>query len=130
MRSKWMISVRTHYTSKQYIFTGKEGEKPAEVYRKVKQVAGQILDKLKGQIVTVEIISRTHAFKPPVDKKAPKNHWWCPYCRKFRIFMWNRKLETKRCPICGITDHDFYVKKYNGIFKEEWNDWAARYMKK
>lgn len=128
-RSKWMISVRNHRTSRRFMVVGQEGEKPTEVYRKAKQAAQEITDKLRGQIVTVEIISRTHAFKPPVDKKAPKNHWWCPYCRKFRIFMWDRRLEVKRCPICGITDHDFYVKKYNGIFKQEWDEWVSTHQR-
>jgi rubrerythrin len=124
VHSKWMISVRTHHKTKNFILTGKDGETTVEVYRRAKAEADKIKAQLEGKMIaTVELISRTTAFKPPADKRPPKNHWWCPYCRRFRIFIWSGKLEVMRCPVCGITDHDFYVKKHNGIFKREYEDW-------
>jgi len=114
---KWLLSVRTHTARKDFMFDAKEGETSIDVYRRAKQEGEKI--KLKyGQAVTIDIISHCQAFKKP-NVPTPKNHLWCPYCRKFRLFYWDEYLEVDRCPICRITKNDYWVKFYNGLFLAE-----------
>jgi len=40
---------------------------------------------------------------------------WCPYCSNKVIFKRDKKLGVKKCPICGITEKDYWVKKVNNI---------------
>lgn len=40
------------------------------------------------------------------DKKM-----YCPYCG--RLEKWNKK----ECPVCGISDNEFWVKTYNDVWK-------------
>lgn len=124
MRYCWLISVRNHTSHRKFKLTGEENEPNVDVYRKAKQKKEEIEKKLQGQIVTVELISLTKAFKAP-DKYAKflsegrtvvKGHHWCPYCRQFRVFAFDSYLGVNRCPICTISDQDFFFKKYNGIF--------------
>ncbi|SDY77569.1 hypothetical protein SAMN05660462_00868 [Proteiniborus ethanoligenes] len=54
-------------------------------------------------------------------KSIPKNvtlkrgQLWCPYCSNVVIFVKDKRLNVKRCPFCGISDNDFWVKKVNEI---------------
>ena len=70
----------------------------------------------------VTIVSSKKAFAPPLAKQKPPEvgMLWCPYCLKWRFF---RELSIRyishrgpllwRCPICTISIHDPYVKKFN-----------------
>lgn len=69
--------------------------------------------------VQAELISRTKAFPPPKDFEINRKRWWCPYCRKVRIFQQDPKIDKLRCPICGISESDFYVRKYNHLWNFE-----------
>ncbi len=42
-----------------------------------------------------------------------KGLFWCPYCRQKVVFVKDRYLGIKRCPLCGISENDFHVKKEN-----------------
>ena len=74
-KTLWMISVRTHDQRKD-IFVKTEGEEtPQDTYRRAKR----LFEKIKGQAgnrATVDLISRTVAFKPKGVK--PRRCWyWC-----------------------------------------------------
>jgi hypothetical protein len=46
----------------------------------------------------------------------PRGIWWCPYCIQLRRFapIWiNPRGSPMGCPVCGITDRDWYVRHYN-----------------
>jgi hypothetical protein len=70
-----------------------------------------------------ELVSGRRAFIQKKDQlKAPApGMTWCPYCVKWRHFQILRIRRQSyigtpalRCPVCTISDEDFYVKKYNG----------------
>ena len=80
---------------------------------------------LRAQGAEVEVVSAIHGFKP-TRKAGPRpssKHYWCPYCVKWRVFKYMavtvagvRGPEDMHCPICLISDHDYYVRRYNGLF--------------
>lgn len=43
--------------------------------------------------------------------------WWCPYCGTWRKFKHDKKRNLKVCFYCGISEADYYVKKYNNRWK-------------
>lgn len=46
------------------------------------------------------------------------NHiYWCPYCGEPRKFYILDYPGSRQCEICHISDHDFYVRKFNNLFK-------------
>jgi hypothetical protein len=51
----------------------------------------------------------------PSPPKYTYEGTWCPYCNNGREFYFDLRLEVKRCPVCGISDHDYYVDKYMHI---------------
>ncbi|MGF7057363.1 hypothetical protein [Brassicibacter mesophilus] len=57
--------------------------------------------------------------KQVVDEKIPDNiklkpsEWWCPYCSMPVIFKKNKSRGIKICPVCGISEKDYWVKKVN-----------------
>ncbi|MCU7521958.1 MAG: hypothetical protein HF312_17215 [Ignavibacteria bacterium] len=134
MKPKWAISIRTHEVTKMFMLRGKEGQSNLDFYKEVIKLKVQELrDKFTGNRagpVTIDVISRQVAFKPPKDKKIPRNHYWCPYCIKPRIFVHREKTGNDHCPICGVSDQDFYVKKFNGIFRREFEEYAMRGARK
>lgn len=110
----WWISVRSGNNRRDFEFTQRSDETPQDAYRRVKSNADKISNQLEGK-ATVDIISRSVAFKPKGDK--PYRSWyWCPYCNKWRPFSYDPWLEVNRCSICGISDSDFYVRRYNSLF--------------
>lgn len=117
--AQWMISVRTHTGRRDFLFSKKEGETNLDVYKRAKAEAAKIKAKFGDKPVVIDIVSRAQAFKKPDGYKVPRNHMWCPYCIKPRLFHDDDYLDVRRCPVCGISDHDYYVKYYNGIFLAE-----------
>lgn len=77
--------------------------------------------KEKVPTATVDIISLNVPFKPK-GESPHKNWYWCPYCNKWRPFIYNDSFGQNKCIICGISDLDFYVKKYNGLGKQDYID--------
>lgn len=55
--------------------------------------------------------------KMPENVKLKKNQMWCPYCSCPVIFVKDKRLGIKKCPICGISDRDYNVKIVNKIWK-------------
>lgn len=110
--AQWMISVRRG-NKHQYIMVDKNDyETDVEVFERAKQRYLQI--KEKYQDFTVELISRKKAFAPKQDKQ--RGHLYCPYCRVNRRFQNIEKTGNKHCPICNISDADYYVRKYNKLW--------------
>jgi len=60
-------------------------------------------------------------FKNKADTEVPanisleKNQLWCPYCSNKVVFKRDKRLGVKKCPICSITIHDYWVKKVNHL---------------
>lgn len=64
--------------------------------------------KLKGFDVVEVDIKKSH---PP--DRLRSTGIYCPYCKQQEV--WRNTSGYKVCPVCGMSDHDFYVKKYNGL---------------
>jgi len=56
--------------------------------------------------------------KPPEDfKPDTKNGYaWCPYCGQAHLFVWDAELAYSRCPGCGISADDWYVRTFNRLW--------------
>ncbi len=44
-----------------------------------------------------------------------KKQFWCPYCSNKVIFKKDKKSGLKKCPICNISERDFWVRKVNRL---------------
>lgn len=53
----------------------------------------------------------------PNNVKLKRGQYWCPYCSNPVKFINDEKLGVKRCPICGISNRDYYVKKVNNLWQ-------------
>lgn len=40
---------------------------------------------------------------------------YCPYCQQWEVH-WVKGNGYRYCPICGVSDHDFDVKRYNHLW--------------
>lgn len=49
----------------------------------------------------------------PKNIKLKQGQSWCPYCNNIVIFIKDKRLNVKKCPICGISENDFWVRKVN-----------------
>lgn len=45
-----------------------------------------------------------------------KGTHWCPYCAAPRCFEYDATMESDRCNVCGISENDFYVRRYNNHY--------------
>lgn len=76
-------------------------------------------------VADIHVISANHAFQTPVKQLRPPEPgmMWCPYCLKWRHFFYrfirhhdgSRSPTLWRCPICSISTHDAYVRRYNPV---------------
>ncbi len=101
--------------------SGKNKGKTFSSYRAAKEV----IAKLKAQHPDSEytIVSRQVGYGPPHSKITDEDliemnahgKYWCPYCRKFRIFEIDPYFhkERSRCPICHIPDDSWHVMRNN-----------------
>jgi hypothetical protein len=119
----WKIIIRYAGTRKVLRIKGKPYQPNLEVYEKAKAFAKKLVDEDTDKVMSIDLVCGTRAYAPKEGTKIPRNHLWCPYCVKPRAFADDPELGVKKCPVCGISDNDFYVKKHNGIFKEEYNDY-------
>lgn len=84
------------------------------------QYYNMLKDKLKEKYkkefkkMKIGVVSLSKAYKPDNNKKKVHGKMWCPYCREYRTYKFDGSY--KRCELCGISDNDFYVKVYNGIW--------------
>ena len=53
---------------------------------------------------------------PPEDVKIRRGEYWCPYCAEPVRFEMDRNLQILRCPRCGISENDYYVKTANKLW--------------
>lgn len=53
-------------------------------------------------------------FHEPGEEKG--NGYFCPYCGNWEY--WASVDGDKHCPICGMSDHDYYVKKANHLWTQ------------
>jgi hypothetical protein len=55
---------------------------------------------------------------PPTTEVVGKKGYYCPYCRQQDI--WKKDFFGNQiCPVCGISDNDYYVKLYNHLWRFE-----------
>lgn len=53
--------------------------------------------------------------EPPKGFKRKGNLLWCSFCHKTRYFSTNHKVNLVGCPVCGITENNFYIKRHNRL---------------
>ncbi len=95
--------------------TGKNRGKKYRRYRKAKQAIA-VLSK-KHQDWEFTIVSRQVGYGPPRSKVSDealeamnsRGRYWCPFCRKFRVFDEDPWWGLSRCPVCGIFDTNWHV---------------------
>lgn len=54
---------------------------------------------------------------PPEKVKMRKEELWCPYCARPTKFERDRQVDLLRCVRCGITEHDYYVRCANHLWR-------------
>ena len=128
MRAKnaWRVYWTEEGRRKYRHFEGSESNaerKGLRWYEKPLESAVAFAKELKKQGHAPEIVSCRQAFIPTLkDKKPGPGFMWCPYCmkwRQFRLFKVLRKdgipsQGANRCPVCTITEDNYYVQRYNG----------------
>lgn len=68
------------------------------------------------QLTIFSFIEKSKAVKTtniPKNIKLKSGQLWCPYCNNIVVFVRDKRLNVKRCPFCGISENDFWVKKVN-----------------
>lgn len=58
------------------------------------------------------LVSLTNHIPPPEGLVLRKKYYWCPYCGDERRFI-KDPYGYLKCPVCFISDKDFYTKYYN-----------------
>lgn len=53
----------------------------------------------------------------PTHVKLKNKQMWCPYCSCPVIFLKDKEFNVRECPLCGISDRDYYVKLVNKMWK-------------
>lgn len=51
--------------------------------------------------------------------------YWCPYCQSWE-YWFTDSGGYKRCPVCKMSNNDFYVKKYNNLWNNEMKSKSAK----
>lgn len=59
--------------------------------------------------------SLLEATMPPPSFQRKGRYLWCPYCDKPQQFWLDPVMELVRCPVCYISDRDFYLRKANKL---------------
>ena len=123
----WKIVIR--YLGTKRIIRLK-GEDNLKVFNKAKEYAKELKEADTEQAMHIDLVSGTRAYGPKKGIHIKRYEMWCPYCIKPRAFVNDQRLGVNKCPVCGISDSDFYVKKYNGIFKKEYEDYLLSFKRK
>lgn len=110
----WQIIIRKGNKRKDLMFKRREGENDKELFNRVKDYYLSLKEKYPEY--TIEVISRKFAFPPKEGHKSKIGYLYCPYCRKDRKFLYDHRTGYKHCSICGISDMDYYVRKYNNLW--------------
>lgn len=94
----WRVRVRSKRINKRF-----EDEEKARVYYK------ECKKKYK------KVLIATTKMKP-IEGKGKRGELWCPSCGEWRKFKKASRRNVKICDWCGLSDNDFYVKKYNNLW--------------
>lgn len=62
-----------------------------------------------------KVVLATTDIKEP-EGKGKIGQLWCPYCGEWRKFKDNGIKGIIVCDWCGISDNDFYIKKFNRLW--------------
>ena len=84
-----------------------------KIYLKEKSSVDYFLDEARERNLEAYEIR----LKAPLHEPDPDNMgdgYFCPYCGNLEF--WVSGEDAKHCPICGMSDHDYYVKKTNNIW--------------
>jgi DNA-directed RNA polymerase subunit RPC12/RpoP len=68
------------------------------------------------QITVFELLGHNKKVKDQILPKGitlKKNESWCPYCSTKVILKKDKRFGVRLCPICGISENDYFVKKVN-----------------
>lgn len=69
---------------------------------------------LPGQISIEDFFSTTIKIHPkPLWIKTSIEKPWCPYCNRARNFNRDKFLGVRKCEGCGVSIHEYNVKKHN-----------------
>jgi len=118
----WVQANRPDKIRWRLIVTSPEGKnrgKLVQFYSEAKRLAALFQEKYPDHEVT--IVSRQGAYGAPRSKVPDyiimrmneEGNTWCPFCRKFRQFLYDPYMEVKRCPVCRIPIGNIYVTKNN-----------------
>lgn len=66
--------------------------------------------KFKPLLLEHERPTKVVAPNPPPNTKIPSGYNWCPYCAKVIKLIKDKSLGVYRCPLCGISSEDYYMK--------------------
>ena len=122
----WKVIIRYRGTKKVIRIKGGPEHDNLTVYHKAKAYAKKLKEASQDEGMLIDLVSGSRAYAPKHGTKIPRGHYWCPYCLKPRIFYNDSEIGVKKCSVCGISDSDFYVKKYNGIFEDEYRDFFIK----
>jgi hypothetical protein len=109
--------------SKWFEGDGIWSDKHPIIYNEPLRAAVQFTKKLKLEGTRAEIVSGRRAFIQTKDQLKPPGpgYLWCPYCIKWRHFKLLRIKKNgyitagaNRCPICFISEDNYFVRRYNG----------------
>ncbi len=109
------------------VVTDFEGHNRGKLVRRYRDAKRMIVTlKKKHPDFEYTIVSRQVGYGPPASRlthedlmeKNQRGRWWCPYCRKFRIFDWDPYWDVNRCPVCRIFDNNYHVLANNPILAE------------
>lgn len=74
-------------------------------------VKNQVTERFPKRKVTNTVIP------PPDDLQVPRGKWWCPYCGEVTKHSNDEYLGVIRADCCGISERDYYVRSYNGLWE-------------
>jgi hypothetical protein len=76
--------------------------------------------------VKTPVIRPPEGFSPALQKALA----WCPYCGEEKPFDLDSRLGYARCMGCGISERDFYVRQFNGLWSDDALDKFVRAVEK
>lgn len=78
-----------------------------------KQNHRKMVQELKGEDVEFKDVNVYGDVSENYPRDTARGKLWCPYC------MTLEKWSNHQCPICGMSDREFWVQKHNYTWKEK-----------
>ena len=102
--------------------TGKRKVKLHWSYSVARQEAETLTEKY-GNRIEAHVVSRQIGYGPPYSKITDLQllrlnevgKFWCPYCRKMRLFLWSAWREERCCEFCRTRLSEFHVQRNNPL---------------